>query len=235
MVRQKVTAPWDPRRESIELLHFFEPGAIISSYGPHNGSFLRCGIARSAAATPSSRRTPAPIDSSAHPTSPAPAHDRHPRHRFRPRQRAAGARHGRGRGGEVRPPRHADGDGRDRRRAVAPPPVAQPRESALGRPRPLRAVQRPRLDAALRAAAPHRLRPAAGRAQALPPAGLEDAGASGDRPHAGRRDDDRSARSGHRQRRGHGPRRSAARGAVQPAGPRASSTTAPARSSATAA
>ena len=141
-----------------------------------------------------------------------------PRHRFRPRQRVAGARHGRRRGGEIRPPRDADGDGRDRRRAVAPPPVARSRASALGRSRPLRAVQRPRLDAAVRAAAPHRLRPVARRAQALPPAALEDAGAPGDRHHARRRDDDRAARPGHRQRRGHGPRRSAARGAVQPAG-----------------
>ena len=40
---------------------------------------------------------------------------------------------------------------------------AQPGRPALARPRPLRAVERPRLDAAVRAAAPHRLRPAARR------------------------------------------------------------------------
>ena len=49
-----------------------------------------------------------------------------------------------------------------------------PAQPALAQPRPLRAVQRPRLDAAVRAAAPVRLRPADGRAQALPPAALED-------------------------------------------------------------
>ena len=47
-----------------------------------------------------------------------------------------------------------------------------PANPALGRPRPLRAVERPRLDAAVRAAAPDRLRPADRRAQALPPAAL---------------------------------------------------------------
>ena len=58
------------------------------------------------------------------------------------------------------PSRHADGHGRDRRGAVATVPAPQPGQSRLARPRPLRAVQRPRLDAAVRAAAPHRLRPA---------------------------------------------------------------------------
>ena len=43
-------------------------------------------------------------------------------------------------------------------------PAPQPGQSALARPRPLRAVERPRLDAAVRAAAPHRLRPADRRA-----------------------------------------------------------------------
>ena len=79
-------------------------------------------------------------------------------------QRAAHARRRRGRAGQLRPSRRADGHGRHRRGAVAPPPEAQPGQSALARPRPLRALQRPRLDAAVRAAAPHRLRPADGRA-----------------------------------------------------------------------
>ena len=41
-----------------------------------------------------------------------------------------------------------------------------PANPAVARSRPLRAVERPRLDAAVRAAAPHRLRPADGGAQA---------------------------------------------------------------------
>ena len=53
-----------------------------------------------------------------------------------------------------------------------------PAQSALARSRPLRAVERPRLDAAVRAAAPDRLRPADRRAAALPPAAFEDAGPS---------------------------------------------------------
>ena len=57
-------------------------------------------------------------------------------------------------------PGRADGHGRDRGRAVGPAPAPQPGQSALARPRPLRAVERPRLDAAVRAAAPDRLRPA---------------------------------------------------------------------------
>ena len=57
-------------------------------------------------------------------------------------------------------------------------PAPQPRQSAVARPRSLRAVQRSRLDAAVRAAASDRLRPADRRDQALPPAALEDAGPS---------------------------------------------------------
>ena len=45
-----------------------------------------------------------------------------------------------------------------------------PNEPALVQSRPLRAVERPRLDAAVRAAAPDRLRPADRRDEALPPA-----------------------------------------------------------------
>ena len=47
----------------------------------------------------------------------------------------------------------------------------------------------------------------AGRAQALPPVRLEDAGPPGVPRHAGRRGHHRSARPGHRQRGGHGARR----------------------------
>ena len=84
--------------------------------------------------------------------------------RRRPRQRHPRARDGRRRGGEVRSSRHADGHGGDRRRAVDAAPAAQPGQPALARSRPLRAVERPRLDAAVRAAASDRLRPADRRA-----------------------------------------------------------------------
>ena len=68
-----------------------------------------------------------------------------------------------------------------------------PADAALARPRPLRAVGRPRLDAALRAALSHgHAGHDARRAEALPPVGLEDAGPSRIRPHARRRDDDRA-------------------------------------------
>ena len=55
-----------------------------------------------------------------------------------------------------------------------------PSDPSLARPRPLRALRRPRLDAALLAALSHRL-PGddARRAEAFPPAAFEDAGASG--------------------------------------------------------
>ncbi len=77
-------------------------------------------------------------------------------------RRDPGAGDGRGPAGQLRPSGHADGHGRDRGRAVGSRHLRHnPADPKLGRPRPLRAVQRPRLDAALRAAAPDRLRPAA--------------------------------------------------------------------------
>ena len=51
-------------------------------------------------------------------------------------------------------------------------PQARPHAPRLARPRPLRALRRPRQHAALLDAPPDRLRPAARRAQALPPDGL---------------------------------------------------------------
>ena len=51
-----------------------------------------------------------------------------------------------------------------------------PERSALAQSRPLRPVRRSRLDAALRAAVPHRLRPDARRPQALPSVRQQDAG-----------------------------------------------------------
>ena len=101
--------------------------------------------------------------------------------------------------------------------AVVAAPAVQPERSALVRPRPLRALGRPRVDAAVRAAVPHRLRPDARRPQDVPPARQQDAGPPRSRTHAGRRGDDRAARPGLRATRvGHGDRRSASRRRLQP-------------------
>ena len=70
----------------------------------------------------------------------------------------------------------------------------------LARPRSLRALGRPRVDAALLDALPHRLRPRARRHPRVPPVGLAHAGPPGVRPHQRRRDHHRPARSGLRQR-----------------------------------
>ena len=58
--------------------------------------------------------------------------------------------------GELRPSRHADGAGPARLHALAALPALRPGRPDLARPRPLRALRRPRLDAALLAALPRR-------------------------------------------------------------------------------
>ena len=63
----------------------------------------------------------------------------------------------------IRPSRHADGAGARGLPPLDPLPAARPVPARLARPRPLRALLRPRLDAALRAAPPHRLRPPASK------------------------------------------------------------------------
>ena len=76
---------------------------------------------------------------------------------------------------------------------------------ALARPRPLRAVGRPRLDAALRAALSDRLRRHDdGRDQAFPPARQPHRGPSRIRPRRRHRDHHRPAGPGPRQRGRHG-------------------------------
>ena len=140
-------------------------------------------------------------------------------------QRHPRARDGCGRAGEIRPSRPADGRGRHRDRAVHAVPEIRSGRSGLARPRPLRALGRPRLDAALRAAPSARLRGDDDRGdQALPPARLDHARPSGEFRHARRRDHDRAARPGARQRGRHGDRRAASRRRVRR---RASSTTTP--------
>ena len=123
----------------------------------------------------------------------------------------------RGGGGEVRPSRHADGHGRRRDRALDALPQVRRRRPALAGPRPLRAVRRPRLDAALRAALPHRPRRHGHRGdQALPPAPLARRRPSGVRRAPRHRDHHRPARPGYRHRGRHGAGRAAAGGAVRP-------------------
>ena len=88
------------------------------------------------------------------------------------------------------------------------------RRPALARPRPLRALGRPRLDAALQPAASDRLRRHDdGRDQELPAVGLADPRPPGVRPHARRRDHHRAAGPGPRHRGRHGD------GRAQPRGP----------------
>ncbi|MCK7492614.1 MAG: hypothetical protein MZW92_14385 [Comamonadaceae bacterium] len=91
------------------------------------------------------------------------------------------------------------------------------------------------LDAALRAAAPHRLRPADERAAQLPPAAQQDAGPPRGGRHAGRRDHHRPAGPGHQPTRWawRWPRSCWRTSSTAPA--TRSSTTAPTSSSATAA
>ena len=89
-------------------------------------------------------------------------------------------------------------------------------DARLAEPRPLRAVGRPRLDAALCAALSHRLsRHGDRRAEALPPARLQDRRPSRVRPCRRHRDDHRSARPGPRQRRRHGAGRAPAQRAAR--------------------
>ena len=144
-------------------------------------------------------------------------------------------RDGRSAESQLRSPRHADGHGRHRRGAVAPVICATIRPIRPGSIAIASCCRRSRLDAALRVAASHRLRPADGGAEALPPAALEDAGTSRVRHArpASRRPPARSARglrmpSAWRSRRSCSPRSS-----IAPAS--TSSITAPTYSSATAA
>ncbi len=91
-----------------------------------------------------------------------------------------------------------------------------PANPALARPRSLCPVCRARLDAAVQPAPPDRLRSFARTDQAVSPMGQHHAGSSRTRPHARRRDDDRPARPGLRQRGRHGDGRGAPGRTLQP-------------------
>ncbi len=109
-----------------------------------------------------------------------------------------------------------------------------PAQSDLARPRPVRALLRARVDAAVLASASYGIRPLARRDAGVPAVGIEDAGSSRARAHAGRRNHHRSAGTGRRQRGRHGDRRADPRPSVSTGRDIGSSTTAPGRSSATA-
>jgi hypothetical protein len=121
--------------------------------------------------------------------------------------------------GQLGSPRGADGHGGDGRGALARPPAPQSRQSAVARSRPFRPVERPCVDAVVRAAPPERVRPADGRAQALPSVAQLDARSPRARPHPRRGNHDRPVGTGHHQCGGHGTRRKAHGRRVQPAGP----------------
>ncbi len=111
---------------------------------------------------------------------------------------------GRGAEGERRPPGHGDGAGAAGICALPALPARQPEGHRVARPRSLRAQLRPRLRAAVLAAASLRLRPRARRPRTVPPVGLALSRAPRARTYAGHRGDDRTARAGRRQRRRHG-------------------------------
>ncbi len=95
-----------------------------------------------------------------------------------------------------------------------------PGNPAVAGPRPLRAVERPRLDAAVLAAAPDGLSARDRAAQELPPVRLAHGRAPRARPAPRHRDHHRPARPGPRQRRRHGARREDPGRDLQPPGPR---------------
>ncbi len=109
------------------------------------------------------------------------------------------AGHGCCRKGQIRASRPADGRRRHRHRAVHAVPEIRRRRSALAGPRPFCSFGRAWLDAAIRAALPHRqCRHDAGADQEFSPARFQDAGPPGKFPHLRRRNHDRPARPGRR-------------------------------------
>ena len=137
----------------------------------------------------------------------------------------------RGRARQVGPPRHADGAGAARLHDLEPRHAVRSRGPDLAQPRPLRPLQRPRLDAAVVRSPPHRdaggerrLRAArravgdARRHPALPPDREQGARPPRVSLGLGRRDDHGAPRPGRRDERGDGDRAQVARRALQPAG-----------------
>ena len=129
--------------------------------------------------------------------------DPHPLHGCRP-------------AGELGPPGDADGAGADRLPPLHAGDAALARAAGLAGPRPLRALLRARVDAAVLDAPPRRPRRRHRADPALPPDRLALRRASGVRPRPGGRDDHRPARPGHRHFGRDGARRAHAGRALQP-------------------
>ena len=119
------------------------------------------------------------------------------RHRSRPRGR-------RRRQGRQRPSRHGDQPRAGRLPAVPEPDAARSDRSALAGARPLRAVRRSLVPDAVHPALPRRVRARARGPRGAAHVGLEDPRAPRVSAHDGRRDDDRTARPGHRELGRHG-------------------------------
>ena len=107
-------------------------------------------------------------------------------------------------------PGTADGAGPTGPRAVHPDHAPRPVRSGLARPRPLRPVQRPRLDPPVLHAPPDRLRAHPRGPAPVPQLGQRHAGPPRAAPHRRGRGHHRPARPGLRQRRRHGHRRAVA-------------------------
>ena len=110
--------------------------------------------------------------------------------------------------GQERPSRRAHGHGRHRDRSLQGFHAVRCGRSALVRPRPVRAVERPRLDAALQPALSDRLQGHdARRVEAVPPDRQQDRRPPRIQARRRHRDDDRSARPRRRELGGLGARR----------------------------
>ena len=115
---------------------------------------------------------------------------------------------GRGAAGELRAPRHADGAGARSPTCCGPASCATTPPTRLARPRPVRALERSRVDAALLAALPHRASGSRSTtSRDFRQWGSQDRRAPRVPPRRRHRGHDRSARSGLRQRRRHRARR----------------------------
>ncbi len=117
-------------------------------------------------------------------------------------------------------------------RLVHPGHAPRPDRPRLARPRPLRAVVRPRLDPAVLDAVPDRLRADPRRPEGLPHGGQPHPGSPRAPAHRRRRGHHRTPRSGGRRRRRHGRGRAGAPGLASAP---SSATTTPSSSAATAA
>ena len=123
--------------------------------------------------------------------------------------------------GQLRPPRNADGAGSCGLRPVRAGHAPQPAQPQMARPRPLRALVRPRLDAPVLDAVPGRLRrQPRERHHAVPPARVTSGGAPRVPRPAGHRSHDGAFGAGHLARRGDGAGRADAGRALQPPGAR---------------